>query len=260
MVEEYYEDCGVKIETIGGLLRQVKSFVKDSKDRRLYFRGVDCVSHDLKPTIGRSEFYKHGGRSILRFDEKQERELLHRFRRYAYSITKRHVEEWEALFIARHHNLPVRLLDWTSNPLVALYNAVKCEAKPSQDGAIWVFKRNEDDSRDLDVFEQIKKGCSPFCVKGIRIIYPAYVDPRMVAQSGCFTIQEDPWKSLELCKDTKPNDIRVLRKWLVPSGKRCRLLEDLQRMSIDSRSLYPDLDGLAKGLWQLEVMKAGVTS
>jgi len=50
-------------------------------------------------------------------------------------------------------------------------------------------------------------------------------------------------------------DIQILRKWLVPKNKKVKLLDNLERMAVNNRTLFPDLDGLAKGLWQLEVIR-----
>ena len=42
------------------------------------------------------------------------------------------------LFLAQHYGLPTRLLDWTENPLVALYFAV-LEQEEASDGCIWAL-------------------------------------------------------------------------------------------------------------------------
>ncbi|MGC9455817.1 MAG: FRG domain-containing protein [Phycisphaerae bacterium] len=39
------------------------------------------------------------------------------------------------LFVARHYGLPTRAVDWTQDPLVALFFA--CRRKPEKDGVIW---------------------------------------------------------------------------------------------------------------------------
>jgi hypothetical protein len=45
----------------------------------------------------------------------------------------------KALPILQHHNAPTRLLDWTANPLIALYFAAI--HNHDKDGTIWWFKR-----------------------------------------------------------------------------------------------------------------------
>lgn len=253
----FYDDTNFKIiDNIGMFLEYIQDFESKYPGGNLYFRGLNDQSYSLKPTAGRSNFYKHGGKIAPPLKPKQERDLLHRFKRYTYDHTQKILNDWEALFLARQHGLPVRLLDWTSNPLVALYNAVLCEEKPSNDGAVWVIRRIEDDSKDINV---LTEKLSPFEIPGVKIIYPIYVSPRLIVQSGCFTLHQNPERSLE---GDNPNnyhtgdfDILVLRKWKVPCNKKVELLYNLERMAINNRTLFPDLDGLAKGLWQLEVIR-----
>jgi hypothetical protein len=264
-VAKFTFEEGSEVESLEHFLGEIKSF-GGRGPAQTYFRGQGEPVAELRPSIGRRQHY--AGKSVT-FTEKEERSLLKRFRRYAYEYFKRVPSEWETLFLARHHGLPTRLLDWTSNPLVALYFAASHEndgfarwapqgreRKLEVDGTVWAVARREDVRDDLDVFAEKR---SPLDVRGIRIVFPMNPSPRVTAQSGVFTLQGEPWSDLVKCAGKKyadnQLDIARLKRWTVPSRKKAGIILDLERVAINSRTLFPDLDGLARGLWETEVLR-----
>ena len=92
-------------------------FVDRHRQSNWIFRGVaDADNHQLCPKVGRDpEVYR----------ETAERVIFANFKRRAPQfVNVRGMTEWDLLALAQHHGLPTRLLDWTTNPLVAAYFAV----------------------------------------------------------------------------------------------------------------------------------------
>jgi hypothetical protein len=225
------------------------------------------------PSIGRKQRYVG---QCLTFSPDQEKSLLHRFRRRAYPHLGRAMSAGEAIFLARHHGLPTRLLDWTANPLFALYFACVGERKEEQEkvGTIWAMHRRPGtDDGDLDAFELARRESEALLFEhpvdgegerppdAIRIIYPFYNSPRLLAQDGAFTIHSSPWRSIESYVgepfEAGNLDIEKLYCWSIPAECKAKIVKELSGLGITQRSLFPDLDGVARSLWETEVLWNG---
>jgi len=244
-----------KITNLQTLLNCVRELRDSSPTGAVWLRGLSNSNYRLLPSIGRE--YCFAGKK-KKFTSDIEQRFLHRFRRHAFAFFGRELTEWEALLVARHHGLPVRLLDWTSNPLAALFFA--CEytsAGMPSDAIIWALIPSKKILEYyLDVFDNKIR---PFDVKGIKLVYPMEVATRINAQSGHFTIQHDPWTPMDeiVVSDLQDCDVDIqsLKEYIIPARYRGDILKELNDLQVTRRTLFPDLDGLSSGLITAEILR-----
>jgi hypothetical protein len=200
------------------------------------FRGMGDASHELLTRFGRSLIQNKKLReksSTLSYILKPEHEkvVLEEFKKQSTPhITFEPVNEWEWLAIAQHHGLPTRLMDWTTNPLVAAYFAIEHNSSHHSDSAIYVIGNHYKlGNAPLDK--------SPFEIEAPTVFYPRHVTSRIVAQSGLFTVHT---------KLEQPFDCKGLEKWILKKECQIKMSIILSRYGIEHASMFPGLDGIAK--------------
>ncbi len=74
---------------------------------------------------------------------------------------------------------------------------------------------------------------------------PKNVTNRLKAQSGCFTYHKESELKIEN-EFFGPGRHNTLGEWVIPANKKPLFLRMLDRLAVNHKTLFPDLDGLSK--------------
>lgn len=200
------------------------------------FRG-QSESKPLLPSIARKDHEKN--------TVKLERNSLEELRRRTASKNLVYLkDDWDLLVFAQHYRLKTRLLDWTSNPIAAIWFA--CNNDKKSDAYVYVFFAGK--SFILDK----KKDPDPFTIAGTKILKPPQNNERIIAQSGWFTAHPFSNSANKFVPLETNNRYRELVYEIkIPVGLKPTIVKKCNLFGINNQAMFPDMEGICRQInWE----------
>ncbi len=197
------------------------------------FRGQSNSDWLLSPSIERFVDKLFIRNYSLSWDYFQN-ELLASFKRESHPFLDfQPSNELDWLVHAQHHGLPTILLDWTTNPLKALYFAV--QEDNGFDGSVFIGSAELYESEFFD-YENLDPN-------SITFFNPKHINQRVVSQEGCFSIltppeKFEPFKNFLYSDDA--NDGAFAFKIIVDSSCKTAIRNELRILGINKRTIFPE--------------------
>lgn len=193
-------------------------------DENTIYRGHADTEWVLKPSIGRH--FNGDWNEVVDLEKK----ALSDFKKRAIPYLKYQPQadiEW--LCLMQHHGLATRLLDFTTNPLIAIFFATEPTHRSNGELIIARYGRSYENVSDDKLFERPNSFA----------YHPPHITERIVGQQGCFVYSNKPNSPLN---DKQISTITIAQK------NKYKIREELATLGISNSLLFPSTDGVCRDI------------
>lgn len=228
--EVYYKSA---TPSVARSVSDIRIFVEKLERQEWIFRGQSNATWGLRSKLNRFEGRVNlTSKQILSYEKKIFSDFKKKSTQHLPYVPK---SDWDFLALAQHYGLPTRLLDWTSDPMVAAFFAV----------------HENDGSHDAIIYSYIHKGkrlkkpkWSPLKASKVYTFEPPMVVDRIRQQKSIFTIEPIPMPNLN---EANPDGV-LIKKLHISADYVKKIKKDLSLLGYNQERLLPNLDSLCADL------------
>lgn len=252
----------IKIDSIDGLIRRLNEFPNN-----FIYRGHANASWNLESSLERVVGERWSAEQARRFEEFSVSQFQSKFHLY----DRENVEPTSKLAwlsVMQHYGVPTRLVDFTESPYIALYFALEAYAPQSKadlsifaidysgvmDRSIVHIKSKDSGFQETreslyakqdTVFENV---VDRFSYPIAWVTEPKQLNVRLDRQAGCFLLSGDRSVRIkDVLEGSLYRDVEFY-KIVVAHELYEGIFALLRKMNLTSKSLYGNLDGLARAI------------
>ncbi len=149
------------------------------------------------------------------------------------------LDVWDLLTLAQHYGMATRLLDWSRNPLTAIWFACK-DGAVDNEAFVYILLPHW----DIGLLDRTLVA-APEKHNGISILRPNLEDPRVVAQDGWFTVHSVSRKHGRFVPlGESEHHAEGMVKVMIQPGSKQKILESLDILGVSHQTVFPDLEGI----------------
>lgn len=232
----------------------------EGSELSFFFRGHSDYKYEPIPSIYRNDTIKYENR------------FYHEAIRRNPTEFPEDMSTFDKLVKMQHYDLPTRLLDITTNPLIALFFA--CQENKNKDGAVLVYSMLPEqikyyDSDSVCILSNLAKCQAGFvfttnkeslvydiqqdkpvfkgkylesdAVKKVLCVMPKLNNERIIRQHGAFFIF-----GMGRTKDTPAKILDQPTKIIINANSKRTILKELEVLGINEATLFPETDKIMK--------------
>lgn len=280
-------------ESLSEYIEKTIRIIDDEKD--VWFRGHSSASYrlipsalrDTKPlTDGRgnivteNQVVNSSGGSVTGVNPEN---MFFEFKTRAVPFMDRKPDNnFEWMFLMQHYGVPTRLIDWTTNALVALYFAIESPSKSEVNQDDELLYECSATEQFMTVDEFCSEGAAVFAVNPYALneksilsrekiyiceepekwdhyfdpmnkegdnflpiaVQSSHIDARIRSQSGHFTLHGANIWALDYYSELR----EIIHKIFIPHSAIEKMFTDLRNIGVNESFIYPGMDSLARDI------------